>query len=150
MLFIAIEIIFVLIVFREFPSVNVYSTIWIAHIIYRSVVILCSLRREKAKTVYIRTMALWSPMVLHLLIHIRIWIETIEEHSKWHNHDHHWEETIWLIIWTIIAWILIYIWEKLIHKHQHCKSHHTWVHKDCIETSHWDCEWWCKKDFNQL
>lgn len=144
-LFIIVEILFVLIVFREFPAIDLYTTIWIAHLVYWSIVLLCSFWREKAKTIYTRTLALWTPMVVHLGIHIWIWIATVEEHSQWHEHEHHSDEIIWLVIWTLVAWGLIYVGEKLIHKHQHCTTHHNWVHKNCIEEHHWACEWECKK-----
>ncbi len=136
-LFVVVEVIFVLIVFRELPAINLYTSIWIAHLIYWIVVLLCSVWREKATQVMIKFIALWTPMVLHLGIHIFIWLETLEEH--WHDH-HEWEETLWLIIWTLVAWIIIYFGEKLLHRNQHCATHHTHAHKECIENNHQDCE----------
>lgn len=137
-LFLLVEIIFVLIVFREFPAVNLYTKIWIAHLIYRGVVVLCWLRRRKAQKVMTKFIALRAPMVLHLLIHVRIWIETVEEHA--HGHEHHEWEVLWLVIWTLIAGLIIYRWEKLIHRNNHCETHHQAAHDACIEHDCLDCE----------
>ncbi len=138
-LFVLIEVTFVLIVFRELPVVSLYTTIWIAHIVYWIVVLACSVWREKSKRLIIRFMALWTPMIIHLLIHIYIWFETIEEHGHWHEH-HDWEAG-WLVVWTLVAWVLLYYWEKLLHTHQHCTTHHTHAHKACIESEHREWEW---------
>ena len=146
-LFVLVEIVFVLIVFREFPETNLYTKIGIAHIIYRCIVLLCALWRSKAKTVNTRAIALWTPIVIHLLIHIWIWRETVAEHSDHdHWHEYHWsEELIRLIIGTVVAGIIIYLWEKYLHRAHHCDTHHTHAHQDCIDSNHGNCEWSCEK-----
>lgn len=134
-LFFVIEIIFVFVLFREIPETGLFTTIGIAHISYRALLLLAGLGRSYAKTVTQRFLATYIPVVYHLIIHLWIIAETIATHKD------HWEyENIWLIIGVIFTWILIYRWETLLHRKYHCDTHHQHTHQHCREDGHTECE----------
>ena len=135
LLFVIIEIIFVFLLFREIPETNIFSAIGIGHTIYRVVLIWAALCREKAKKIWQRFLATYTPVLAHLVIHFRVGAETLYAHETWTS-----SETIWTILWVIVVWVLIYRWEYLLHTKFHCDTHHQHVHKSCYEHGHHDCE----------
>lgn len=130
--FVAIEIIFLLLIFREVPHIWLFSAIWILHLLFFISIFISWYLRVKSDNLILKFIYTYTPVVLHLIIHIIVWLWLLHLFEHSHSHHHHDEhEIIWMIIWVIIAWIIIFIWEKLLHNKVHCETHHQKLHKSC-------------------
>lgn len=138
-LFVLIEIIFVLIIFREFPETNLLTLIGVLHTSYRGVILLAWWLREKyAHRVRQRFLCTYVPVLYHVIIHVYAGIETVHEmteHVEEHHHDEH--SVTWLLVGTIAAWVLIALGEYRLHRTAHCDTHHAKLHAHCHDE---DCE----------
>jgi hypothetical protein len=103
LLFVAIEIIFVFVLFREIPETNIFSAIGIGHTLYRIILLIAGFVRERSKRVWQRFLATYMPVVAHLVIHFWVGVETLHAHEG----EHH-DETIWLLLGVIAVGVLIY------------------------------------------
>jgi len=82
-LFAVIEIIFVLIIFREFPQTNLLTLIGVLHTSYRGVVVLAGWLREKyAHFVRQKFLCTYLPVLYHVIIHVYVGIETVHEMTE--------------------------------------------------------------------
>lgn len=127
LLFLVIELIFVFLIFREFPETHLLSLVGILHTSYWAVLIFAGWIREKCSQVWQKFLASYLPIVYHVAIHFiagRVSIETMGEH-----HDEH--SLPWIIIASISAGILILIGEYLLHRNLHCATHHASAHAHC-------------------
>ena len=70
LVFVLIEIIFVFLLFREIPQTNVFSAIGIGHLIYWIVLLLAGIWRVNTQQVWQRFLATYSPVLVHLAIHV--------------------------------------------------------------------------------
>lgn len=135
-IFILIEIFFVFIILREFPSISLLGTVGIIHTIYWIIVIIAGILRVKIKPYWWKFLATYIPVVLHIIGHIYIillTVETVVQEDAAHAHDEH--SITWIIISTITLWIFIFIWEWLLHRKQHCDTCHGETHKHCVENN---------------
>jgi hypothetical protein len=135
LVFILIEIIFVLLVFREFPETNFITLIGILHTTYWIILLIAWRLREKVTTIWQKWLCTFVPLVYHLFIHIYATRAAIDMH----HHDHHDHDMIWMIVWVVVLWVLIFVWEYVLHRKIHCDTHHADAHKhchdeDCIKT----------------
>lgn len=135
--FIIIEIIFVLILFREFPETNLITLIGIFHTSYRLILLFAWRLRERMSAVWQKALCTYLPILYHVFIHLYAGWAAIEMHHEesWHIHDEH--ELGWMIAWALLLWVLIFIWEYLLHRKLHCDSHHEKAHAHCHDG---DCE----------
>lgn len=138
-IFLVVEIVFVFIIFREFPSVSLLTMTGILHTSYWIVVILAWLIREKyAHRVWQKFLCTYLPIVYHVLIHLYIGMEVLHEAEE-HGHAHD-EHGIWLIVVTLAAGVLIALGEYWLHRTTHCVTHHHKAHATChdetCETPH--------------
>jgi len=130
LVFIVIEIIFVLILFKEFPETNLLSLIGILHTSYRWVLILFARLRQVVTLVRQKFTCTYVPILYHVGIHVYIWRATLETH----NHDEH--SLMWIIAGAIWLWVLIAAGEWYLHRALHCQTHHSHTHYHCVD----DCE----------
>lgn len=137
-LFTCIEIIFVFIIFREFPQTNLLTLIGLLHTSYRWIVLLAwRLRERYAHLVRQKFLCTYLPVLYHVVIHVYVGIETVHEMSE-HAGEHHDEHSMtWLIVGTISAWVLIALGEYWLHRTRHCDTHHLSAHKHCHDE---ECE----------
>lgn len=138
LIFICIEIVFVFLIFREWPETNIFTVTGIGHLIYWVIVIGAWILREKTIHVWQKFLCTYVPIVAHLVLHIYIGAEILHAHGD--GEVHH-DEEVWLYIWVVVAGILIYLWETWLHRTNHCATHHQDAHTRCHD---WECEWWCK------
>lgn len=131
-LFVIIEILFVFVLFREFPEIWLLSQIGIAHLSYWVILLLSAFFRHHVRTVFLRFLATYIPVVFHLVVHLWIGVETLHSLGWWHE-----GEVVWLIVWVIWAWFLIFRGEMLIHRTYHCDTHHASLHDSCHDQ---ECE----------
>jgi len=93
LLFVAVEVIFVFILFRELPETNLLSAIGIGHISYWLIILFAGAIREHLHHVRQRFLATYLPIVYHVVVHLWIGVETI------HAGEIHREgEDIWIIV----------------------------------------------------
>jgi len=135
LLFVFVEVIFVLILFRELPETSLLSAIGIGHVSYWLIILFAWAIREHLRYVRQRFLATYLPIVYHVVVHLWIGAETIHAGEL-----HHEGEEIRIIIWAIIAGGLILRWEILLHRKYHCDTHHISAHEHCCEEGHNDCE----------
>lgn len=135
-LFVLIEVLFIFILFRELPETNILSAIGIWHSIYWVVLLLAAFWREKTHKVWQRFLATYTPVVAHLVMHLWVWVITLETYDI-HAHE---EEGGWLILWVIMLGVLIYRGEWLLHRNIHCETHHHKAHSHCVQKGHDECE----------
>lgn len=138
LLFVVVEILFVVVIFHEFPETNVFTAIGVGHLAYWIIVLLAGIYRESVKHVWQRFLATYIPIVYHVALHLWIWVETLQAEEVYI--DEHAGEHTWIVIWTIVAWLLILWWEWLLHRKFHCDTHHILAHAHCEEEGHDDCE----------
>ncbi len=139
-LFVVVEFLFVLLIFREVPSVNVVSFTGIAHLIYWLVIIFFGWLRDRTQKVWQKFLLTFSPIVLHVLVHGAVTREVFQEHGHHETHVHD-EHNIWrMIIGSIVAGIVILAGEYLLHRTTHCTTHHQSAHKKCQTSGHEQCE----------
>lgn len=131
--FVIIEIIFVLLLFREFPETNLYTLIGILHLSYWIILVLAGWLRERSRHVWQRFCCTYVPIVYHLAIHLYAGRAAIEIHSG-EEHDEH--SLTWMIIWALLLWGLIRAGEWYLHRALHCQTHHASAHAHCED----DCE----------
>ena len=139
-LFFVVEVIFMLLIFHELPSVNVVTLIGIGHLIYWLLIPFFWWLRERYHHVWQKFLATYTPIVLHMALHIIVTLEIFHEHTDVgaeHSHEH---SLRWLILATILAWWVILRWEYLLHRTRHCETHHGKVHQHCCDEGHGDCE----------
>lgn len=130
LLFVIIEFIFVLVIFREVPTVNLITLVGFLHLSYWLIVVAAWWIREKyVHRVWQKFLCTYIPIIYHVVIHIYVGWVTIHEMSDGHGHHDH--DTIWIIIGTIVAWILIALWEYRLHRTTHCITHHRDAHAHC-------------------
>jgi len=134
-LFIIIEILFVLIIFRELPTTNLLSLIWILHTSYRLAILLAWwLREQYTRRVWQKFLCTYLPVLYHVFIHVYISIVTLHEMTDEHHDEH---SMTWLIVGTVSVWVLIALGEYWLHRTTHCETHHISAHKHCHDG---DCE----------
>ena len=137
-LFAVIEIIFVLIIFREFPHINLLSLMGVLHASYRWMIIVAWWLREKyAHRVWQKFLCTYLPVLYHVVIHIYVGMVSVHEMTE-HAGEHHDEHSMtWLIVATLGAWVLIALGEYRLHRTTHCQTHHVSAHTHCHDG---DCE----------
>jgi len=99
LVFVLIEILFVLAVLHEFPEVGLFEKIGIVHISYWILVIGAGFWREKLHKYWQKFLATYLPVVYHMAGHIYVGyatIESVEAHS--HGSEH---SLLWIILATI-------------------------------------------------
>ncbi len=133
LLFVFIEVVFVLLIFREFPQTNLLTIIGVLHTSYWLIVLLAGWLREKyAYRVWQKFLCTYVPVVYHVIIHIIAGLVTIEEMSDHIGEEHHDEHSmLWLVLGAIGAGILIALGEYRLHRTRHCDTHHSTAHKHC-------------------
>lgn len=136
-MFLLIELIFVVLIFREFPSFSLVSMTGILHLSYWGLVIVAGLVRERyARAVWQKFCCTYLPVVYHVVIHIVLAVYMVHEHHD-HAHHHHEHELGWMIGGTLVAGILIALGECWLHRTRHCMTHHQQAHQHCHHT---ECE----------
>lgn len=133
--FIAIEVIFVLLLFRELPETNLITLIGVLHTSYWVILLFAWWLREKMHQVWKKALCTYLPVLYHLFIHLYAGRAALEMHHEEHAHDEH--ELIRMIAGAVLLGILIFVGEYLLHRKLHCDSHHISAHKHCHD---WDCE----------
>ena len=137
-LFALIEIIFVLIIFREFPETSLFTLIGLLHTSYRWIVLLAWRLREKyTHLVRQKFLCTYLPVLYHVVIHIYIGIQTVHEMSEYSGEHHDAHSMPWLIVGTLSAGVLIALGEYWLHRTRHCDTHHISAHKHCHDE---ECE----------
>lgn len=133
--FLVVELVFVLLVFREFPSISLVSLTGILHLSYWAIVIGAGLIRELyAKAVWHKFFCTYFPVVYHIVIHVYLGRHLVHDH---HGHDHHHDHEMGrIIVGTIIAGGLIALGEYRLHRTSHCATHHQQAHQHCHDS---DC-----------
>lgn len=128
--FILVEILFVLVIFRHFPTPSLLTLVGVLHLIYRWMVLVAwRLRETYAHLVRQKFLCTYVPIVYHVLMHLYVGWATIDHMTDHlHEHDHEME---WIIIGTVIAWVLIALGEYWLHRTMHCTTHHTKAHAHC-------------------
>jgi len=127
-LFVSVEFVFAILIFHQLPSFSVVTTIWIVHIVYFLSIIIAWFVRESVQGVWSRFFCTYTPILFHVLWHIFVAEVMIEEALE---HQEHWHNMFWTITATIIVGILIAIWERLLHRKEHCDVCHKEVHQNC-------------------
>jgi len=137
LVFIVIEVIFVLILFRELPETNLITLIGVLHTSYWIILLLAWRLRERMKIVRQKALCTFLPLAYHLFIHLYAGRAAIEMHHEetWIHHDEH--DIVWMIAGAMLLWILIFIGEYLLHRKIHCDSHHSTANKYCHDR---ECE----------
>ena len=134
-LFFLIEIIFVLLVFRELPETNLLTLVGLLHSSYRWIVMLAWwIREQYAHLVWQRFFCTYIPVIYHVIIHIVAWIVTIEQLDAERHHE---QGFLWIVTGTLAAGILIALGEYWLHRTRHCDTHHVSVHMHCHDE---ECE----------
>ena len=87
--------------------------------------------RQYVQTVWKKFFATYLPLVYHVVIHLYIGFETVEQLG----HDHENEITT-IIIATILVGALIAFGEYRLHRKDHCDTHHMGTHEHCHDS---DC-----------
>ena len=138
-LFLLVEIVFVLIIFREFPETSLLTLIGVLHTSYWIVILLAWFVREKyAYRVRQKFLCTYVPVVYHVVIHIVAGAMAVEEmagHAHEQHHDEH--SVLRLRVGTICAWVLIALGEYWLHRTRHCETHHVKAHVHCHDE---ECE----------
>ena len=134
LLYVVIEVFFVLLIFHEIPHIDILSSIGLWHLSYWFVMIFFGVVRKYVHHVWQRFVATYFPLLFHVVVHLWIGAELIESYQR--NDG----SILWIIFSVIILGILIYIGELLLHRKYHCDSHHGSLHKDCMKKWHVDCE----------
>ena len=137
LVFIIIEVIFVLILFRELPETNLITLIGILHTSYWLILIFAWRLREKMYNVRKKALCSYLPVLYHLFIHLYAGRAAIEMHHEEVGHVHDEHELVRMIAWAVLLWVLIFVGEYLLHRKLHCDSHHEKAHKHCHDE---DCE----------
>ena len=128
-IFLIVEIVFVLLIFREFPPISLLSIAGILHTSYWIVVVISGFIRSRyAHRIWQKILCTYLPVVYHVFIHIYVWLEAIHE-IEWDAHDEH--SIAWLIIATLSTGLLIALGEYRLHRSDHCETHHQKVHIHC-------------------
>ena len=136
--FAVVEIIFVLIIFREFPETNLLTLIGVLHTSYRGVIVLAGWLREKyAHRVRQKFLCTYLPVLYHVIIHIYAGIVTVHEMAEHAGEQHDEHSMTWLIVGTVAAGILIALGEYRLHRTRHCDTHHLSTHEHCHDE---ECE----------
>lgn len=138
LLFVVVEVLFVVVLFHEFPETNIFTAIWIGHLTYWLLVIGAGVYREYAKYVWQRFLATYLPIVYHVAVHLWVLKVTLDTVGA-DIHEHEGNEA-WIIIWTLAAGVLIFWGERLLHRKYHCDTHHIHAHEHCMEEGHEECE----------
>lgn len=134
-LFLVVEIIFALIIFREIPETNLLTMIGILHSSYWLIVIIAWLVRQSyTHKLWQKFLCTYVPILYHVAIHVYAGVVTIEH---MHGHDHTEHSTVWIWLGVVCAWILIALGEYRLHRSIHCQTHHMDAHAHCHD---WDCE----------
>ena len=131
LVFIIIEVIFVLILFRELPETNLITLIGILHTSYWLILIAAGRLREKSKKVRQKALCSYLPVLYHLFIHLYAGRAALEMHHEETGHTHDEHELWWMIAGALLLWILIFVGEYLLHRKMHCDSHHASAHAQC-------------------
>lgn len=130
--FIWIEVIFVVVLFRELPETNFISLLWVLHASYWCVILLFGWIREFAHRVRQKFLCTYIPLLYHVAVHI--FASYIALEKFWHHEEHN---IYWLISWWLLLWGLIWLWEWRLHRSIHCETHHKSAHTHCHD---WECE----------
>lgn len=127
-LFLLVEIIFVVIIFREFPPFNLLTLTGILHASYRMVVVVAWLIRPRVEQLWSKFVVTYVPIVYHVVIHVYMGVVSIED---MHNKGiHHQDELLWIIVGTLVAGLIIGFWEYILHRKEHLEEHHRLHHGD--------------------
>jgi hypothetical protein len=132
-IFVLIEIIFVLIIFRELPETSLYTLIGVLHLSYWAIIIGAWWLRERATHIWQKFCCTYLPIVYHLVIHLYAWRSAIEIHAEEHHDEH---SIVWMIISAWLLGGLIWAGEWYLHRVVHCQTHHASAHAHCQD----DCE----------
>ena len=90
LVFITIEIIFVLILFRELPETNLITLIGILHTSYWIILLWAGRLRERMHTARQKALCTYLPVLYHLFIHLYAGRAAIEmHHEEAGHHDAH-------------------------------------------------------------
>lgn len=138
LLFMVVEIIFIFLLFHEFPHIDVFSALGIGHVVYRATVLIAGTLRVRLQSVRKRFLADYLPVVVHFAVHVGAGVIAFEAHADEAWHEPH--NTMRILIGMMGLGILIYRWELLLHRKYHCDTHHTHAHQDCLAHGHTDCE----------
>lgn len=137
LLFLIVEIIFVLVIFRELPETNLLTLMGVLHTSYRCVLVLAWwLRIHYAYRVWQKFLCTYIPVVYHVVTHVAASLIILEEMSD-HGEHHSNPDILRLWIGTFSAWMLIALGEYWLHRTTHCDTHHAIAHKHCHDE---DCE----------
>ena len=132
-IFIVIEVVFVLIIFRELPETSLYTLIGLLHCSYWIIIIIVWRLRERTTQVWQRFCCTYLPVVYHLGIHLYAWWAAFETQAG----EHHDEHSIgWMIISAWLLGGLIWAGEWYLHRAVYCQTHHVSAHAHCQD----DCE----------
>lgn len=128
-IFLIIEIIFVLLLFRELPETSLYTLIGILHLSYRLILVIAGRVRNRVTRIWQKFICTYLPIIYHLAVHLYVGWAAVEAHGDEHN-------LTWLIVWALLLWGLIWGGEWYLHRALHCQTHHVSAHKHCQD----DCE----------
>lgn len=128
LIFVIIEIAFIMIILHEFPAVSFFEKIWIIHLFYWIAIFVAGYIRESMRSFQTRFLATYLPILIHVLGHLYIGHETLEIATQHTEHSN-----IWILVSTFVLWIFIFVGEYLLHNKYHCETHHESVHKSCKE-----------------
>lgn len=121
-IFVFIEVAFVFIVLHEFPNIAFFEWLGILHLVYWIMIIFAGFIREKLHRFYLKFLATFLPLFIHVLWHVYIGHDALE-----HGHISWW----WLWWATVILGIFILVGEYILHNYMRYKRHHQKIHKEC-------------------
>lgn len=130
--FVIIEVIFVIVLFRELPETNRFTLIGVLHTSYWWILLVAWWIREKVHKVRQKFLCSYIPLLYHVFVHVWVSVAALEELS---HHDEH--SLPRLISWWVLLGWLIWLWEWRLHRSVHCETHHQTAHAHCHDH---DCE----------
>lgn len=137
LVFIGIEVLFVILLFRELPETNLITLIGVLHTSYWIILLFAWRLRERMHSVRQKALCTFLPVIYHVFIHLYAWRAALEMHHEKAGHAHDEHELGRMIAGAVLLWVLIFVGEYLLHRKLHCDSHHDKTHQHCHDE---DCE----------
>ncbi len=137
LVFMLIEIIFVLLLFRELPETNLITLIGVLHTSYWVILLLAGWLREYLHKVRQKFLATYLPVLYHLVTHLYAGRAAVEMHAEEVGELHAEHELPWMIGGALLLGILIFAGEWMLHRKLHCDTHHQKAHAHCHDE---ECE----------
>lgn len=89
-LFVLVELVFTVLIFRELPALSLLTSIGIVHCTYLVLVLIAGWLREETHPVWAKFLCTYVPIVIHVIGHVwvaELMVEEVIEHT--HAHEEH-------------------------------------------------------------